>query len=126
MTKLHLIEVDGTVKTQEWAGELEFSCPPFHLMRPMIGLGAYESLEHVSVLWQGKRAHMFVDEEGLRKGLLRNERATRIYYNATLARRRSTNWIYSDMAVDPKQQRIDEEPGFFIVGPALLWEGDMD
>lgn len=38
-------------------------------------------LERVSVLEDGKQLDMFVDEEGLLKGLPKNEAATAIYHN---------------------------------------------
>lgn len=39
------------------------------------------NLEHVSVLWEGRRTDMFVDDEGTMRGreLPRNEEATAIY-----------------------------------------------
>ena len=47
-------------------------------------------LEHVSVLFKGERADMFVDEIGLMKGLPRNDAATDIYRANTLARHPNT------------------------------------
>jgi len=47
-------------------------------------VGGY--LEHVSVLVDGKRAHMYVNEEGLIHGLPFNPRATEHYYAASKAR----------------------------------------
>lgn len=43
-------------------------------------------MEHVVVLWKGRRADMFVDEEGVQKRLLRNEEATAIYRASWMSR----------------------------------------
>jgi len=127
MNMLHLLKVDGTVETEDYQGPLVYACPPWDWIKDRLGLRAHENLEHVSVLWQDRYCHMFVDEEGLMHGLKRNDRATRIYYNATVCRQqKGTNFVYSDLSVDPRQQTVDETPGFMIVGPALLWEGDME
>ena len=45
------------------------------LVTPILG----GDLEHVSVLHDGKPTDMFVDEEGVRKHLERNDKATAIY-----------------------------------------------
>ena len=62
-------------------------------------------LEHVTVLHDGQRADMFVDEMSAVKGLSRNEAATEIYRN---------NWL---------TQHPDEEPESLpaIYGPAVLF-----
>lgn len=62
--------------------------------------------EHVSVLFRGKRADMFVDELGRLKGLEFNEYATEVYHAATLAKY-------------PKTDRARLAP---IVGIAVLFE----
>jgi hypothetical protein len=49
------------------------------LILPLLGPDC--NLEHVTVLHEGKRADMFVDEHGVRKQLPRNEAATAIYRN---------------------------------------------
>jgi hypothetical protein len=68
-------------------------------------------LEHVSVLWNGKPADMFVDELGrleltTRPPLPRNEEATTIYRAAALRR-------------EPER---DPESMPFIAGTAILFE----
>jgi len=60
-------------------------------------------LEHVSVLVDGKRAHMYVNEEGLIHGLPSNPRATAHYFRASRER-----------GIDP----LPGSPG--IVGQAIL------
>ncbi len=60
-------------------------------------------LEHVSVLYKGKSAHMYVNEEGLIHGLPTNPRATAVYFAA--ARQRG-------------EVPELESPG--IAGPAIL------
>jgi hypothetical protein len=63
-------------------------------------------LEHVAVLVEGHRRDMFVDEEGIRKKLPRNETATRIYRN---------NWL-------TQHPSVDRESLPCIVGPAVLFD----
>lgn len=63
-------------------------------------------LEHVTVLWNGKHADMFVDDESLVHGLPRNEEATAIYRAAALKR---------SPALDP--ERLS-----YIAGPAILFD----
>ena len=82
---------DSAVKTGriEWPSE-----PGFvrinKLVQPLIGGG---HIEHVSVLHDGARRDMFVDEEGRLKGMPRNERATAIY---------RTNWMTRHPDADPE------------------------
>lgn len=68
---------DSAVKTGsvEWPAEPGFDVINA-LVKPLIGGG---HIEHVAVLHDGERRDMFVDEEGLLKGMGRNERATAIY-----------------------------------------------
>lgn len=53
---------------------------------PLIGGNC--SLEHVTVLFNGKRADMFVDEMGIARGLPPNAAATEIYHAAAKAQGR--------------------------------------
>lgn len=72
----------------DWT-EIEFKpFPPNYMqlseaIKPLIGGG---DIEHVSVLFEGQRRDMFVDEFGapVCKGLPRNECATAIYRAATM------------------------------------------
>lgn len=72
------------------------------LITPLLDGGG---LEHVTVLHDGQRADMFVDDESVGKGLPRNEAATAIYRN---------NWL---------TQHPDAEPESLpaIYGPAVLF-----
>lgn len=72
------------------------------IVQPLIGGG---HIEHVTVLHDGQRRDMFVDEEGRIKGMTRNERATAIYRTAWLSR-------------NPGKS-ADDLP--FIAGPAVLF-----
>lgn len=94
---------DSAVKTGsvEWPAEPGFDAINA-LVKPLIGGG---HIEHVSVLHDGKRRDMFVDEEGLLKGMPRNERATAIYRAAWLSR-------------NPGK---DAEEISHIAGPAVLF-----
>lgn len=127
MTMYHVIKPDGTVVSENYVGALEFGTPAWSYMRQLIGLKENQNLEHVNVLWKGKAAHMFVDEDGIMHRLPRNEKATRIYYNYTLRRYHSKpeKYMYNDLTKDPNSAYV-EIPGFQILGTAFLWEGDME
>lgn len=125
MALLHVINTDGTFQSEEYQGELTYGTPSWEHLKSLMKIAPGDLIEHVSVLWKGKRAHMFVDEEGIMHKLARNEKATRIYYNATF--KRFGRALYNDLSIAPKfKDRAYEDPGFQIVGPAVLWEGDME
>ncbi len=71
------------------------------LIDPCLGGG---HLEHVTVLHEGQRTDMFVDDESVAKGLPRNEAATAIYRN---------NWLTQHPEDDPESLPA-------IYGPAIL------
>jgi hypothetical protein len=126
MTMYHVIKPDGTVTSEDYVGPLKYGTPAWSTFRQWIGLDEDDLIEHVSVLWKGKKAHMFVDEEGRMHNLLINKKATAIYYNYTLQRHRFHT--YNDLSKDPDPAELLAvmEPGFDIVGTAILWEGDME
>jgi hypothetical protein len=78
--------------------------------------------EHVTVLYAGKRAHMFVDEVGKLKNLPLNPKASLLYLNVTNSRigRRT----YDDVTV--WEPPYDVPQAFLIAGPALLWTGELE
>jgi hypothetical protein len=127
-----MIPVKGPAETTEYEGPLEYKCVPFADLRKMLGMEGHDLIEHVSVLWQGKPHHMFVDEEGRLRGKPLNPIATRIYWNATLQRRGKADLIFDDLTANfllkPAQLRTlpVELADAYIVGPAILWEGDME
>ena len=94
---------DSAVKTGsvEWPTEPGFDAIN-KLVQPLIGGG---HIEHVSVLHDGKRRDMFVDEEGRVKGMVRNDRATAIYRAAYMSR----------------HPESDPEKLPHIAGPAVLF-----
>lgn len=94
---------DGAVKevTIDWPSEPGFDVIN-KLVKPLIGGG---NIEHVSVLHDGKRRDMFVDDEGQLKGLPRNDRATAIY---------RTNWLTRNPGTDPESMPC-------IAGTAVLF-----
>ena len=59
-------------------------------------------VEHVSVLYKGKRASMFVHDEGAIIGLPINEAATKIYWAASAARG-------IDLADKEQRQKAEDE-----------------
>jgi hypothetical protein len=111
---LHVIETDGAVTS------VSFSTPPtFDDIRQWVSC---ETLEHVSVLFKGREAHMYVDEDGLSKDLPLNHRASRIYANVLLSRiGRPT---YDDLTIEPSRGVvISQDRPLIIVGRAVLWCG---
>lgn len=78
---------------QDEADEIEWSASPgltalHDLLRPLLDGG---QPEHVTVLWDGRRADMFVDEDGVQKRLPVNVAATAIYRAAWLRRNPGTD-----------------------------------
>lgn len=90
-TPYQIFRVDGTLETAsvDWPKEPGYK-EIAKLIMPILD-GA--ELEHVTVLHDGKRADMFVDEMGRMKPLTRNEVATVIYRN---------NWMTQHPSVDPE------------------------
>ena len=81
----------------------------FDRMKQMLQLDHGDLVEHVTVHWNGRVAHMFVDEEGLVKGKRANLLASVIYWNNTLQRTMGVLDTYEDLS--------------HIAGPAILYEG---
>jgi hypothetical protein len=105
-------------------GKLEYKCPSFSFMKERLG---YSPIEHVTVLYQGKPAHMFVDEEFL----LRDEepefnaKATRLYQNASLERYTHTDlFTYNDVNEPPGD--VFMEGLNVILGDVMLWTGEIE
>jgi len=68
--------------------------PGYDALKQLIGpLIDGEPLEHVTVLHEGERRDMFVDENSALTGLPRNEAATAIYRN---------NWLTRHPGADPE------------------------
>ena len=100
-----VIDPDGSV----FEHRVEMSRPPtLKEIRAAVmpHLDESENLEHVSVLHDGKRADMFVDERGIQYRRQRNDTATRIYRH---------NWMTRHPECDPEKLPI-------IVGPAVLFD----
>ena len=74
---------------------------------PLIG-GGIKNIEHVTVLFDGVRADMFVDDESASKGLEVNQAATRVYHEAS--RRRG-----DDMTAAPRIY------GVAVLSKKILW-----
>ena len=139
MTLLHTIYPDGRVESNNYNGPLLYSCPPDDYMKRIIA-GPIERIEHVNVLWQDRRCHMFVDEMGKVREppLVQNRKATRVYWNATWRRLAVGVLVYADLE---KPDTIDQDTWAdlplnvrsmmytdmpHIYGTALLWEGGYD
>lgn len=105
---------DGAVER----GEVDWPKDPAYktikaLVEPLLGEG--EPLEHVTVLWQGKRADMFVSEYAhmvlaTRAPLPRNDRATDIY---------RTNWMSQHPDQDP--ETLPTIAGTAILFHRIVW-----
>lgn len=129
--KLFLLPVNGQVEEipSTVYGELAFKCPRFEWMKERLGV---QEIEHVNVLWQGKHCHMFVDEMGWMRREIPpiNNKATRIYYNNNFRRSNRQSLIYKDFADNPVPQELHTVlvtlVGHTIVGPVLLWTGEME
>jgi hypothetical protein len=99
---MHIYRVGQPVETQPTAAKVE----SYSQFVPIIG-GGCEHAEHVAVLFNGKRAHMFVDEMGHHEGLPRNDAATAIY---------RANWLAQHPDCDPETLP-------WIAGDAVVLEG---
>lgn len=89
MTDFIIIKADGTKE----AGVADWPHHPGYdriktLIRPLLDDNQFE---HVSVLHEGKRTDMFVDEMGMMNGLWVNTKATEIYRNNTMTHQPDTN-----------------------------------
>lgn len=131
-TKLHIMSPDGSILVQEFTdSQLKYKCVPFEELRKLIGC---DMVEHVTVLWRGARAHMFMDEDGYAFGKKANSRATRLYINNILSRQDMTKrYVYNDLTLPPELTTAEWTDiyriavGFNpIVGIACLWEGEME
>jgi hypothetical protein len=82
---------DGTAEMAEQPTYNEINA----LVRPLIStmLTTHDYIEHVTVLHEGERRDMFVDEQGEAKNLPRNEAATTVYRN---------NWLTAHPKADPE------------------------
>jgi len=112
MTTLYIIDADGSFVS------VETPTPPSYAeMREHLKC---DCIQDVSVLFQGREAHMFVDEDGLAKDLPINHRASRVYSNVLLHRHgRAT---YDDMNEEPSRAVvISHDRPIIIVGTAFLW-----
>lgn len=56
--------------------DLLHGCPKFEIIRRDLGMEPDVTLEHLLLRFQGKTAHMFMDEDGLMKRLPVNDRAS--------------------------------------------------
>jgi hypothetical protein len=90
--------------------------------------------EHVSVLADGERLHLFCDDNGLAYSLPPNLRASLLYANATLKMSGRTPYslehILESAPDTAKFVRYSDytlmiERSLFILGDCLLWTGDL-
>lgn len=104
LTKMHIFRPGQDVEISH----VEMATDPGYyalkaIIEPLLD-GAH--MEHVTVLFEGRRGDMFVDEEGQLKGLPRNDAATAIYRAAYLSR----------------QPKADPESMPDIVGTAIVFD----
>lgn len=103
-TGMKIFHPDGTVDEQ--SVELPENPGYTHLRDLLTPLLKGGYLEHITVLHDGKRADMFVDEDGHQKRLPRNEAGTTIYRN---------NWLTQHPGTEPESIP-------YIVGTAVLFD----
>ena len=129
--RLYFIKADGTtteIPASEY-GKLEYGSPSLEYMRPKIGC---DTIEHLTVWYQGAPAHLFFDEEGLlgdRDQIKVNDKATALHANTMLRRGgpRATLFCYDDINTEPLPAAINfAAHGVLIVGNAFLWTGGME
>jgi hypothetical protein len=133
MATIYTIEVDGTVLSEERMRE-----PSYDERKSMLGLKEGDCMEHVSVLFNGKLAHMYIDEEGKLKRAnvdedgeirpeARNGKASCVYANKYLYDNGMST--YDDLAKAPPHKEVHvrtiwgDMQELVIVGRAILWTG---
>lgn len=119
MSTLYRINPDGSFVTFD----NQITAPSYVSMKKFIEC---ETLEHVSVLFDGKPAHLFVDEDGSTKELPVNERASAIYAN--VLRSRYGLPTYDDMTKTPPSHvktMLEFGRPIVILGRAVLWTGNL-
>lgn len=114
-TKYIAIRTDGS--TTE--GECELDEEPKYdainaVVRPLIAtlVTKRDDIEHVTVLHEGERRDLFVDDAGERKNLPRNEEATTIYRH---------NWITQHPKVDPETMPYIYGDAVFFPHRRIWW-----
>lgn len=96
------------------------------ILRPKSGIW-----EHVSILLDGKHAHLFVDDNGRAMQLEPNVRASIMYANNSLKKIGRQPYSLEHLLSEEKKLASEEDVWFIldnsliIVGPALLWTGDL-
>lgn len=101
-----ILRPDGTRETRTLGlHEMPPAIPLRDVVRELLGIGAAWP-EHVAVLHEGRRADMFVHEDGHGERLPRNEAATAIY----------RAWHLSQ---NPGE---DPEASPWIAGPAVIFD----
>jgi hypothetical protein len=114
MPALYKIEPDGSFVVEDRPRQ-----PSYDEIKKHLGCLC---AERVTVLYDGKAAQMFVDEDGLSLELPYNHRASRIYANNLLSQNgRAT---YDDLSKEPPRGIVlwGDTP-LRIVGRAILWTG---
>lgn len=103
----------GMVPTEDGA-------PRFDWLREQIGC---EWIEHVTVWYGWRVAHMFVDENGHFAKRPFNKKASAVYGNLSLHNAGVDRLMYFDVAKPAPPDAQLQAVGAIIVGPAVLWEG---
>lgn len=87
--------------------------------------------EHVSILLDGQRAHLFVDDNGRAFNLEPNVRASIMYANNSLKKIGRQPYSLEHLLSEEKKLASWDDIQFIldnsliIVGPALLWTGEL-
>jgi hypothetical protein len=124
--KLYFIAEGGTyqeVPPSDY-GALEYGSPTLAFMYAKLNC---DTVEHLTVVYEGKPMHLFFDEEGLASPKRPNDRASALAGNRHLRGQRMQKFRYDDLTKTPPPAIATLlATGMLIVGDALLWTGEME
>jgi hypothetical protein len=110
---------------RRWMGQLTSGVPPLSDVAAILDC---KWVQHVPVMYGGKMAHMFLDEEGAMIGGILNWRAAAIVANRTVA---TTSYakraVYNDLTrIPPLPPEVYLRLDCGVIGKAVLWMGDFN
>lgn len=80
-------------------------------------------IEHISLMWNGKPAHGYVNEDGKLRRLPNNTKATAVYHNIIQGHNDKQFQEYKDLNEDPTD--FIYWGADWIVGNMVIWTGDV-
>lgn len=140
MPQLYFIPAAGDIR----GGKSLLPLPPVNLLRDTDDEPTHEEImaelsppsgiwEHVSILADGNRMHLFCDDNGLAFKLPPNLRASLLYANATLKMSEREPYSLDHILTSSEASRfcrfadyqLMSQRDLFVVGDCLLWTGEM-